>query len=77
LIIDNSYVLLLNKDNIIERRPVKIGISNWKFPEIISGLSNKDDVVASVGKAGIEAGVFAIKAEEMKLLTLMPLKQVS
>jgi HlyD family secretion protein len=66
LIIDNSYVLLLNKDNIIERRPVKIGISNWKFTEIISGLSNKDDIVASVGKAGIEAGVFAIKAEAKK-----------
>ncbi|MEW6991680.1 efflux RND transporter periplasmic adaptor subunit [Colwelliaceae bacterium 6441] len=60
LIINNNHVLVVNSQNIIEERNVNIGISNWQFTEIISGLSQQDNVVASIGLSGVEAGVKAI-----------------
>ncbi|WP_448565427.1 efflux RND transporter periplasmic adaptor subunit [Thalassotalea ganghwensis] len=59
LIINNEYVLVLNGDGFIERRNVEIGIGNWQFSEIVSGLTTKDKVIASIGLSGVEIGAFA------------------
>ncbi|GLX80172.1 macrolide transporter subunit MacA [Thalassotalea insulae] len=56
LIINNEHVLVVNQDNIIERQPIKTGISNWQFTEIVQGLSTKDKVVASIGLTGVTTG---------------------
>ncbi|WOH38909.1 efflux RND transporter periplasmic adaptor subunit [Thalassotalea fonticola] len=59
LIINEQYVLVLNKRGFIEQRNVTIGLSNWQFTEIINGLSATDKVISSVGLTGVKAGVMA------------------
>ena len=46
----------------ISDREVGVGISNWEFAEITSGLSEGDRVVSTVDRAGVEDG--AIVAPE-------------
>jgi HlyD family secretion protein len=48
---------------LLERREVKVGIANWMFTEITSGLSEGDQVVINVEKPGIDDGVAAVLAE--------------
>jgi HlyD family secretion protein len=59
LIINDEYVLRLNSDGIIEQVPVTIGLSNWQYTEILSGLSETDQVISSLGLTGVKAGVSA------------------
>jgi HlyD family secretion protein len=64
LITNKAYVLILNKDNIIERRDISIGLSNWQFTQITQGLTSKDRVIESVGMTGIMPGVYAVVAQD-------------
>ncbi len=57
LLINNEHVLIVNSDNVIEQRPVNIGLSNWQYSEITSGITEKDILVASVGLTGVAPGV--------------------
>lgn len=59
LIINDEYVLVLNADNIIEQRDVALGISNWQYSEILSGINKTDKIISSVGLTGVKVGVFA------------------
>ena len=38
-------------DNGTEGRPVEVGISNWQYAEILSGLSEGEDVVVPLNTA--------------------------
>ncbi|TRX57038.1 efflux RND transporter periplasmic adaptor subunit [Thalassomonas sp. M1454] len=59
LIINDEYVLILNDNDTIEQRPVTLGISNWQYSEILSGISATERVISSVGLSGVTAGVLA------------------
>ncbi|KGJ91076.1 efflux RND transporter periplasmic adaptor subunit [Thalassotalea sp. ND16A] len=59
LIINDEYVLLLNSENIITKQAVTIGLSNWQYSEIRTGLTLTDKVISSVGLAGVKPGVLA------------------
>lgn len=41
----NRYVLVVNKDGIVEYRPVKIGRLFWKYRAIEEGVTENDDVI--------------------------------
>lgn len=43
--------------NRLERRPIKTGLANWKFTEVISGLAQGDRVVTSIDRQGLKDGV--------------------
>lgn len=60
LIINDQYVLILNNEDVIERVPVQLGLSNWQFSEITAGLSAQHRVISSLGLAGVKPGVSAI-----------------
>jgi HlyD family secretion protein len=65
-IIDNSYVYLLNKNNVIEKRVVSTGLTNWQFIEITKGLNIGERlIINAMNIANIEAGLSA-KAEQAK-----------
>jgi len=51
---DNVYVI--GDDNIIEKRALETGLSNWQFTEILSGLELEDRIVLSVDRAGVKDG---------------------
>ncbi|MCQ8116254.1 efflux RND transporter periplasmic adaptor subunit [Methylomonas rosea] len=56
-ILDNQRVLLIDKDNVLHEQSFQPGLSNWSFTEVLSGLKAGDQVVTSVGKDGVAAGV--------------------
>lgn len=57
----NRSVLVLEGGELVEK-PVQIGLRNWKFAEITSGLSVGELVVISLDKIEIEAGARATAA---------------
>jgi HlyD family secretion protein len=56
-ILDNHRVLLIDQDNVLHEQSFQPGLSNWSFTEVLSGLKAGDQVVTSVGKEGVAAGV--------------------
>jgi len=61
-ILDGKRVLVLNGDSgTLDSRPVKKGVSNWEYTEIVSGLEAGELVVTSVDREGVADGVAAIR----------------
>lgn len=58
-ILEGNLVLVL-KDGYLQERPVEVGISNWEFTEVTSGLSPTDLIVVSVDRQGVEPGARAV-----------------
>jgi HlyD family secretion protein len=50
-------VLILGQHDRLEERTLKMGLANWAFTEIISGLAEGDQVVTSFDDEGTVAGV--------------------
>jgi len=55
----NHKVLLL-KDGVLNEREVGTGLANWQHTEITQGLNAGDQVVVSLEKEGVKAGVRAV-----------------
>jgi HlyD family secretion protein len=57
-VLNEGFVYRLRPDNNrLERLPIKTGLSNWKFTEVLSGLSKGDRVVTSIDRQGLKDGV--------------------
>ncbi|MBD9359290.1 efflux RND transporter periplasmic adaptor subunit [Methylomonas fluvii] len=56
-ILENHRVLLIDEDHALHEQSFQPGLSNWSFTEVLSGLKAGDQVVTSVGKEGVAAGV--------------------
>jgi HlyD family secretion protein len=57
IIIDNQFVFIVNQNNRIEKKPLKLGLSNWQQTEVISGLSDKDKLVSTSGNSVIKPNI--------------------
>jgi len=53
--------VLLNKDGVLEERKLTTGLSNWEFAEVLFGLSEGDQVVSSLDRAGVKAGAKVVE----------------
>lgn len=54
---EGGKVLLFNADSgKLEERPIKAGLSNWEYTEVLEGLSAGDRIVTSLDKDGVKAG---------------------
>lgn len=51
--------VLLYSASTLEKREIKTGISNWDYTEVVSGLSEGEQVVTSLDRAGVSAGAYA------------------
>lgn len=57
---EGGKVLVLNQEGgRIEERPVKTGIANWEFTEVLEGLQGGEKIVTSLEKEGVKAGARA------------------
>jgi len=66
-IIDNSFVYLLNGQGVIEKRSITIGLTNWQFTEVLTGLKKSDQVIVNASSiTSIEAGLSATSSKLMK-----------
>jgi HlyD family secretion protein len=60
-VVEGGYVYVFHPDdNHIERRQIKTGLSNWRFTQVISGLTNGEKVVTTIDREGLADGVKAI-----------------
>jgi len=55
-IFDTNHVLALNQDNVLEKRSIEIGLSNWSWSEVKSGLKAGDRVLLTLDTPGAVDG---------------------
>jgi HlyD family secretion protein len=60
VVIDRSWVYVL-EDGVLHERAIEIGVANWDYSEIVSGLSEDEVVVLSVDREGVEDGAMAVQ----------------
>jgi len=58
---EGNRVLLLGADGKLATRPVKTGLANWEFAEVLEGLVVGDRIVLSLEKEGVKPGASAIE----------------
>ncbi|NOZ54029.1 MAG: efflux RND transporter periplasmic adaptor subunit [Gammaproteobacteria bacterium] len=56
-IFNDNQVYVYHDNNTLKKKQIKTGIGNWGFTEIISGLTEGDRVVTSIGIEGLADGV--------------------
>jgi len=57
-VLEQNKVLLIGEDGLLEEHLFEAGLSNWNYIEVLSGLSEGDLVVLSVGRDGVESGAY-------------------
>ena len=59
-LLEGNRVLVFDPStkHLVERK-VEIGIANWKFTEVVAGVSAGEQVVTSVDREGVKAGAYA------------------
>ena len=55
---ENRVLVLAN--GTLEEHKIERGISNWQFVEVASGLSEGEQIVLSLDRAGVKAGAMAV-----------------
>jgi HlyD family secretion protein len=59
-LMEGKRVLLYKSDGKLEERAVTTGLANWEYTEIVSGLNEGDQIVFSLDRAGVKAGVIVL-----------------
>lgn len=63
-LLEGGRVLVYRRaDGRLEERSIESGISNWRFTEVVSGLSEGELVVTSVDREGVKTGALTEPAE--------------
>ncbi len=54
VVIDGEKVFVLNQTaGVLEERQIEIGLANWEFTEVLSGVDIDDLVVSSIDREGV------------------------
>ena len=56
-LMEGKRVLLYKSDGVLDERVVVTGLSNWEYTEVVSGLNEGDQIVTSLDRPGVKAGV--------------------
>lgn len=60
-LIDGSKVLVYQaKNQLLEERTIKAGITNWEYTEVVDGLKKGEQIVSSLEREGVKAGAKVI-----------------
>ncbi len=62
-ILEGDKVLVLGADGILRERQITIGLSNWAWTEVTGGLDEGEEVVVSLDREGVSAGVAAVREQ--------------
>ena len=63
-VVRNEFVYLINEDDTLVKQNIEVGLSNWQYSEVLSGLTIDDRIVLSIDRKGVEDGVKVIVEEE-------------
>jgi HlyD family secretion protein len=58
--------VLVVRDGTLVAVPVRTGLANWEFTEILSGLQPGDEVVTSLDRADVREGARVVATEHVK-----------
>ncbi len=58
-LLEDKRVLVLGSDGLLQERSIQTGLSNWSYVQVLKGLESGEQIVVSVDRAGVEAGVMA------------------
>jgi HlyD family secretion protein len=58
-LLEGEQVLLVEDDRLVARN-VEVGLSNWDYTEIVSGLSAGEEVVVSLDRPEVQPGAQAV-----------------
>lgn len=61
---DGSVLVFDPASGVLERRPIRKGLSNWRWSEILEGLVEGDLVVLNTDDEGVKEGAIAKVAEQ-------------
>jgi HlyD family secretion protein len=65
-VIRDEFVYLINEDNTLVKQNIEVGLSNWQYSEVLSGITIDDRIVLSIDRKGVEDGVTVIVEEEIE-----------
>ena len=65
-VVRDEFVYLITEDNVIVKKNIVVGLSNWQYSEVLSGLTIDDRIVLSIDRKGVEDGVKVIVEEEVE-----------
>ena len=65
-VIRDEFVYLINEDNTLVKQNIEVGLSNWQYSEVLSGITIDDRIVLSIDRKGVEGGVKVIVEEEIE-----------
>ncbi len=60
-ILEGDKVLVLGGDGVLRERRITTGLGNWVWTEVTGGLEAGDEVVVSLDREGVAAGVRAVR----------------
>ncbi len=63
-VVEGGWVWVLGPDGRLAKRRIRTGLSNWRWTEVVSGLSEGERVVVSVDREGLAEGRPAVPEEE-------------
>lgn len=59
-LLEREFVLIYRAGEPLRKQPIRAGISNWRYTEVLEGLSEGDQVVTSLGRDQVKAGAEAV-----------------
>ncbi|MDP2761232.1 MAG: efflux RND transporter periplasmic adaptor subunit [Sideroxyarcus sp.] len=62
-LLEGNRVLRYGNDGVLEERKLTTGLSNWEYVEVVSGLTEGEQIVASLDREGVKAGVRVVPEE--------------
>jgi HlyD family secretion protein len=60
-LLEGNRVLVMTADGLLAEREIGIGLSNWAWTEVLTGLDAGEEVVTSVEREGVADGVSAVR----------------
>lgn len=63
---DQNVLVYLSETGMLQQRTIKVGLENWDFTEVVSGLEKDELVVVSIGREGVKDGEAAVLEESGK-----------
>jgi len=62
-LLEGNRVLRYDNNGVLEERKLTTGLSNWEYAEVLTGLDEGDQIVFSLDRAGVKAGVRVVPEE--------------
>jgi len=52
----DNFIYLIDSEKLVKKQ-IEVGLSNWQYTEVTKGLTIEDQIVLSVDREGVKAGV--------------------